>query len=261
MKLKEYIENHLEHCILGIYEDSEFEENRIGFCSKDLRLWSISTVHRYVLDKTYLLLNEKYLDYDVVSTGMGSYTYYKKQVPIVIITKPILKGNENDIDLKDQIKILKDKIAELEKQLTKNTIPPKTLLDTDCSSGTLYLAQIDNIGTVNDCNLKEYDKYFPISVFDHHLVYPDLKYAERLNTMFNIVADIMWFKWNFDRDYIPKNGESTYVLLYSITANKWDYFRCDWNSTKYKEHLDFYFSTEKLVKKCAEYLNNKYKED
>ena len=88
----------------------------------------------------------------------------------------------------------------------------------------------------------------------HHRAFPSEEYAKIFSYKTQFIADMLHFKYLYDRDYAPdwNNGNKP----------KWYVF---YNGTRYDCDIEYtycnpsvvYFSSEGIAKKCADWLNKK----
>jgi hypothetical protein len=81
------------------------------------------------------------------------------------------------------------------------------------------------------------------------------EYAEMFSEKAQFIANLLHFKYLYDRDYKPNwdNGlEYKYFIYYDNSMRK--YFQC---ATAYRtcRHETIYFSSEEIANKCADWLN------
>lgn len=82
------------------------------------------------------------------------------------------------------------------------------------------------------------------------------KFAEMYREKTQYIADLLHFKWLYDRDYEPdwEDGDKgKYSVWYNHRDNK---YRIDGTRT-WENMATVYFSTAELAQKCADWLNRK----
>ena len=90
---------------------------------------------------------------------------------------------------------------------------------------------------------------------NRHRLFKSEKFAEMYREKTQHIADLLHFKWLFDRDYEPDwddKREKKYTVWYYPDEKK---FMIDIPTSEYRAAV--YFSTQKLAKKCADWLNRK----
>ena len=90
-------------------------------------------------------------------------------------------------------------------------------------------------------------------------VYPTADVAHEAARMKQLNDDLLYFKYTYDREYSPDDYWS------DIEIPKWSVY-CNMPDAKYEVTKAFYcgyntvyFSSEAIAKKCADFLNRKYK--
>jgi hypothetical protein len=90
---------------------------------------------------------------------------------------------------------------------------------------------------------------------NRHRLFKSEKYAEMYREKTQHIADLLHFKWLYDRDYEPdwsNEYEIKYTVWYCPDEKK---FVTDITCNEYRAAV--YFSTGNLAKKCADWLNRK----
>ena len=90
-------------------------------------------------------------------------------------------------------------------------------------------------------------------IIKRHRIFKTEKYAQMYREKTQFIADLLHFKWLFDRDFYPENnfpGAQWTIMLdddhkFAVTTNR--------NA----QPGDIYFSTKELAQKCADWLNRK----
>lgn len=88
-----------------------------------------------------------------------------------------------------------------------------------------------------------------------HRAFKSEKYAEMYREKTQYIADLLHFKWLYDRDYEPDwddASEDKYTVWYCPDERK---FLIDITHSQYVATV--YFSTAKLARKCADWFNRK----
>lgn len=90
---------------------------------------------------------------------------------------------------------------------------------------------------------------------NRHRLFKSEKYAEMYREKTQFTANLLHFKWLYDREYEPdwdNKNEKKYTVWYCPDEKN---FMIDITASEYREAV--YFSTGKLAKKCADWLNRK----
>ena len=98
------------------------------------------------------------------------------------------------------------------------------------------------------------------SEFNHyenekHSLFKSRGMAELFAEKTQFIADLLYFKELYDRDYVPDwdtDNEKYYISLHSG-----EYFVI--GSTYFLDTFTVYFSSKEIAEKCADWLNRKYK--
>ena len=88
-----------------------------------------------------------------------------------------------------------------------------------------------------------------------HRIYPSKDIVMELDKKFQFIADLMWFKYNHDREYTPdwSNCREKYFVFFDHKTKKYG-----WNCIYYCcEETTIYFSSKDIVCKCVEWLNSR----
>lgn len=93
----------------------------------------------------------------------------------------------------------------------------------------------------------------------HHLAFANKKYAEMFKNRMRIIADMLHFKYLYDRDYDPNWAtydnytEFKYIVVYHKDRETFTTY-----GIKIEDYFTVYFSTQAIAQKCADWLNYKY---
>lgn len=83
------------------------------------------------------------------------------------------------------------------------------------------------------------------------------EYAQEFADKCNLIAMMLHCKWYVDRDYVPDwdNGDDKFTVWYNHMDNEWtiDY-------QEIHETPSIYFSTEESAQKCADWLNEHWRD-
>lgn len=93
--------------------------------------------------------------------------------------------------------------------------------------------------------------------FESNFTFPTYDFAEMFREKAQLITDCVFFKWFYDRDYVPKwgwNKNKNWGVWYDTFYQVYDAF----SNNLYDEN-QVYFSTREVAEKCAEWLNYKYK--
>lgn len=88
-----------------------------------------------------------------------------------------------------------------------------------------------------------------------HRAFKQLKYAEMFREKTQFIADLLHFKWLYDRDYEPDwldERERKYFVTYYHYVNGWVF---DYVTRGNAEGV--YFSSQEIAQKCVDWLNRK----
>ena len=90
-------------------------------------------------------------------------------------------------------------------------------------------------------------------IIKHRRVFKTEKYAQMYREKTQFIADLLHFKWLYDRDY--EQGEDLQCAKWTIILDDDHKFEVasNWNA----QPGDIYFSTKELAHKCADWLNRK----
>lgn len=91
----------------------------------------------------------------------------------------------------------------------------------------------------------------------NHRLFKTRKYAEVFSEKTQFIADMLHFKYLYDRDYEPDldlEDEQKFCIFYDRDAKRFEWF-CRTTSVNFES---VYFSSKEIAKKCAVWLNKKY---
>lgn len=148
--------------------------------------------------------------------------------------------------MRDSIQAQQEKLDELEKQLDSadelDDIDKPLEID---SCDTVYY--VTEAGTISimygaSTNVPFYNV--------RHRTFKQLKYAEMYREKTQFIADLLHFKWLYDRDYEPDWGHAQWTITkyddkYVSVLSAWEQDNC------------IYFSNKEIAQKCADWLNKK----
>lgn len=162
---------------------------------------------------------------------------------------------------------LKEELEKIKEKENENKIPddvrdiPKYYIDDfeEHSNGSIeyyYLSQLG--GDVLNNSMFAKSKVEK-ALLAKHRAFPNVYFAREFNIKTQLIADCLYFKWVYDREYVPNwqnniNIMDKYSVAYDTEENRYVYTR--WVSLDYGT---VYFSTEQIAEKCAEWLNYIYK--
>lgn len=160
---------------------------------------------------------------------------------------------KNVTELEQEIQKTKEQLERLEKALdeAKNGVPDQL----EWYIGEKYWV-IDSIGNIIQYNCNEYTTSFDKST--HHM-FKTKDYAKLYAEKTQFIADLLHFKWLYDRDYVPdwSSDKKEYKVYFNPEHNKY--------TTTYVWHDHnteiVYFSTQEIAQKCADWLNSRRKEE
>ena len=155
------------------------------------------------------------------------------------------KELENEITkTHEQLKALQKKLKEIENEV------PETL---DFKFGdNLFVTDIE--GSIRDF---KYDgTEWDIRMSKRHRAFLSEEYAKMFAKKTQFIADMLHFKYLYDRDYEPNwdsDVEQKYCVYYNAKTKR---FEWTFRST-YAIFESVYFSTPELARKCVDWLNKK----
>lgn len=101
-----------------------------------------------------------------------------------------------------------------------------------------------------------YDPTSNKECLDNHFTFPTENLAKMFREKAQLIADCIFFKWFYDRWFVPVwNGCNDNWLVVYDEREKCYVVGC-YNNLR---HNMVYFSSEEMAQKCAEWLNYKYK--
>lgn len=153
--------------------------------------------------------------------------------------------------MRDSIQAQQEKLDEMEKELESTDW-------VDDIDKPLKIEGDDQIYYVNEAG--EINSTFGTSTHVpfynvRHRAFKQFKYAEMYREKTQCIADLLHFKWLYDRDYEPDwsdVNEDKYCVWYDHEEN---IYRVD--STRICESATVYFSRAEIAKKCVDWLNRK----
>lgn len=161
-------------------------------------------------------------------------------------------AEKQNLGLLDEIKWLKEKLAEQDKQ----EIPDFPEFD---RGDVVYTLDSCFDGMEESHGGGKGDKDFTgeDAKFYNNFHTPD--YAHEFRRKCLMIAMMLHCKWYVDRDYTPdwdKEDEEKWQVFWSNTYKRYEV--CGWGSDEYGS---VYFSTEEAAQKCADWMNAHWKED
>lgn len=83
------------------------------------------------------------------------------------------------------------------------------------------------------------------------------EYAKEFADKCNLIAMMLHCKWYLDRDYVPDwdNGDDKFTVWYNHMDNEWQI-----DFQEIHETPSIYFSTEESAQKCADWLNEHWRD-
>lgn len=156
-------------------------------------------------------------------------------------------------EIKTEMKQLETKVKQLGRELElaenkqKSAEVPETL---NWKNGDTYY-YLTAYGIV----ASHYEDKFDNNVARNHIIFPTEELVEMFREKAQFIADLLHFKWLYDKDYVPdwnnKNSQKWHIY-YDSSYCEYDACCC----FTYKENV-IYFSSEKIAKKCADWLNSR----
>lgn len=158
---------------------------------------------------------------------------------------------EKTMDKQERIKELKKQIEEINAEINELE-RDDTLKQYESDITWRYDGYILNErGCVDEDN----DSIFNSNDYNPYRHYMTEEYANKAAKIKKFNDMLMAFKWCYDRDYEPDwtENDTKYYIVYNFDANP----RCYDVAWGYKrKHNEFYFSSEDIAQKCANWLNN-----
>ncbi len=152
-------------------------------------------------------------------------------------------AEKQNLGLLDEIKWLKEKLAEQE----KHKIPD--LPNFEC--GESYWTMFDNFA------LSDERTAFVRDATEYNMFHTEA-YAQEFAEKCKLIAMLLHCKWYVDRDYTPdwdNEDEEKWMVFWSNTYKKYEV--CGWESDEYGS---VFFSTEENAQKCADWMSEHWKE-
>lgn len=154
---------------------------------------------------------------------------------------------QNEIEkTQKQLAALQEKLKEAE-----NEVPEKL----DISNGDRY-DYVYSDGSISWTNYAR-TSLADINRVRNHRAFLSEEYAREFAEKTQFVADMLHFKWLYDKDYKPDLNDGfkcKYCIYYNSDTKQ---FESGFN-TGYSHTESVYFSTNELARRCAEWLNKKY---
>ena len=167
----------------------------------------------------------------------------------------IIDGNKTEDKTMERNEVIKSieetekKLAELKEKL-KNYDEVPDILDFKDGREYYYVSVFGDIKANKFYRNDDSD----MKLANHHNIFESKCYAEEYAAKMKFLGEMMHFKWLYDRDFNPDNN---------VPFNKWTIkldedhkFTITGNCNV--QPGDIYFSSEKIAKRCAEWLNKKY---
>ncbi len=168
-------------------------------------------------------------------------------------------------EIKTEMKQLETKIEQLSKELEmaereskrKSVEVPETL---DWEDGDTYY-----YSTYYGVESARYTVGCDGGAAYAHTIFPTANFAEIFNKKTQFIADLLYFKWLYDRDFKPDwNNEKSqkWCVFYNSSRCEYDVgfdFFCSSTADIYfcSDATAVYFSSQEIAKKCADWLNSK----
>lgn len=148
--------------------------------------------------------------------------------------------------MRESIQAQQEKIDELEKQLDSadEFADIDKPLEIDSCDTVYYVTEAGTISIM--CGTSTNVPFYNV----RHRAFKQLKYAETYREKTQFIADLLHFKWLYDRDYEPDWGHAQWTITnhdgkYVPVLSAWE------------QDADIYFSTKEMAQKCADWLNRK----
>lgn len=188
--------------------------------------------------------------------GLDKYCYYLTAFEIADIFNKIEEEKKEDktmniTELEQEIAKTKEQLERLEKALdeAKNKVPEEL----EWSIGEKYWV-VDSIGNIIQYNCNEFTSFDKST----HRMFKTKEYAKLYAEKTRFIADLLHFKWLYDRDYVPDWSSNRYKYKVYFDSDRNEYK--SGSTCKYPNIETVYFSTEEIAQKCADWLNSRRKE-
>lgn len=162
------------------------------------------------------------------------------------LEKRLDSAEKQMIGLQDEIQNLKAKLAEAQDE---PEIPDKPVFEMD--EKFYYLDSVTD-GVEDSCIVDN-----EIDAIDFNMFHTE-KYANEFAKKCKLIAMMLHCKWYLDRSYIPNwndRDEIKWDVYFDSSMNK---FRC--GNWRHAESPCVYFSSDVAAKKCAEWLNEHWRD-
>lgn len=157
-------------------------------------------------------------------------------------------------EIKTEMNQLKSRVEQLGRELQmaeterKSAEVPETL---DWEEGDVYY-YLASYGIDYD----EYADAYNYYAAQNHTIFKTEEFAEIFREKTQFIADLLHFKWLYDRDYEPdwnnKNSDKWYIFYDNCLCG---YVVSYANTLMNPETV--YFSSEEIAQKCADWLNSR----
>ena len=144
-----------------------------------------------------------------------------------------------------RIEAAEKELAELKAKVQSDDEVPNAL-EWDATEKSWRVMSSGNVEWYLVCNVGN-------DIIERHRIFKTEEYAQMYREKTQFIADLLHFKWLYDRDYEPEkdlqSAKWTIMLdddhKFAVTSN--------WNA----QPGDIYFSTKEIAQKCADWLNRK----
>lgn len=150
-----------------------------------------------------------------------------------------------------RIEVVEKELVELKAKVQSDGEVPDELDDIDkplkIENGTeVYF--VDTYGKIQSTDF--IDGWAYAMANNRHRLFKSEKYAEMYAEKTQFIADLLHFKWLYDRDYEPDWAHAQWTITnhdgkYVPVLSAWE------------QDNDMYFSTKEIAQKCADWLNRK----
>ena len=160
------------------------------------------------------------------------------------LEKRLESAEKQMIGLQDEIQNLKAKLAEAQDETEIPDFP-----EFKPTAGEAW--HINNVLKVTSS-----PSYYPLSVDDYNYFHTK-EYAQEFADKCELLAMMLHCKWYLDRDYVPDwdNGDDKFTVWYNHMDNEWQI-----DFQEIHETPSIYFSTEEAAQKCADWLNEHWRD-
>ena len=157
-------------------------------------------------------------------------------------------AEKQNLGLLDEIKNLKAKLAEMQDETEIPDFPKFKCGESYWTMYDNFVLSDERAAIIRARDATEYNMFHTEA------------YAQEFSDKCKLIAMLLHCKWYVDRDYIPdwnnkSQDEGKWQVFWSNMYKRYEV--CDWIS---EEYGSVFFSTEEAAQKCAEWMNEHWKE-